>query len=458
MWIVALLALIGVGLLGPWPVYDPLWQQQTYYQDSKAQIATLEYPRTQNQLRAGAAQDDISPPRPVVMGGYVKRDPKIYTTILDRPAASVLTLDNGTQRVSIITADILLPLPQLTQRVAELTQLPRHSLYFSASHTHSGPGGFAQGLVEETVLGKYDAHYFEFLAQKLSELVTQSHQQLRPARLDFYELNLSATLGNELVNNQLNNGPNGHSGIKILKATSTLDEKPIAHWLSFSAHQTILTHNNHALSADYPGALLQELGKHLDGVLMFSAGAVGGMKVNLQDMPEEPQNPQSLAKMLQFSKRLANIITSGLQGSSEDIQLSHLALGQQPRLNAHLVSVTLPSPQYRLNAYLRWSPWLVRLLFHDQNSFIHHVQIGQLDLLGYPSDFGGELAQQLEQQARAHQRHVWVTSFNGDYVGYLIPSSRYDIPHYITRGGNVYGRWAGDYFAALGVHIIQQAQ
>ena len=46
------------------------------------------------------------------------------------------------------------------------------------------------------------------------------------------------------------------------------------------------------------------------------------------------------------------------------------------------------------------------------------------------------------------------TSFNGDYVGYLLPQRRYSTPHFETRGENLFGPWCGEYFNEISRRVV----
>src|SRR5690606_42076053 len=49
-------------------------------------------------------------------------------------------------------------------------------------------------------------------------------------------------------------------------------------------------------------------------------------------------------------------------------------------------------------------------------------------LLGTPCDFSGELMPPIDSAARAHGMNAMVTSFNGQYIGYITADQWYDPP------------------------------
>ena len=70
-------------------------------------------------------------------------------------------------------------------------------------------------------------------------------------------------------------------------------------------------------------------------------------------------------------------------------------------------------------------------------------------LVGTPGDFSGLLYDQIQ----SNEHPLMVTSFNGEYLGYLIPSQYYSINHRETRITNWFGPYTGDYT----VDLINQA-
>ena len=67
------------------------------------------------------------------------------------------------------------------------------------------------------------------------------------------------------------------------------------------------------------------------------------------------------------------------------------------------------------------------------------VRIGPWVWLSTPCDFSGELALELKQRARAADLRCAVTSFNGDYLGYVIPTRYASMDGYESRTMSFYG-------------------
>lgn len=63
-----------------------------------------------------------------------------------------------------------------------------------------------------------------------------------------------------------------------------------------------------------------------------------------------------------------------------------------------------------------------------------------------PCDFSGELALGIKDCLRARGADAAITSFNGDYVGYVIPARYYHMSGYEPRLMSFFGPNVPDYF------------
>ena len=66
-----------------------------------------------------------------------------------------------------------------------------------------------------------------------------------------------------------------------------------------------------------------------------------------------------------------------------------------------------------------------------------------------PCDFSGELALGIKDYARRNGLQAVVTSFNGDYIGYVIPSRYYHLDGYEPRLMSFFGPDTPEYLSDL---------
>ena len=70
-------------------------------------------------------------------------------------------------------------------------------------------------------------------------------------------------------------------------------------------------------------------------------------------------------------------------------------------------------------------------------------------LLGTPCDFSGELALQLQSSWHKDELEIVCTSFNGDYIGYIVPQKYYFMNEYETKIMNFHGLNTAPYMCEM---------
>jgi len=110
----------------------------------------------------------------------------------------------------------------------------------------------------------------------------------------------------------------------------------------------------------------------------------------------------------------------------------------------------LPSLNPRVADDFRIRPWAAqRLLPVHPVTFLQAVRLGTTVWVSTPCDFSGELALELKEHAQARDRRLTVTSFNGDYIGYVIPTKYYHLGGYEPQTMSFHGPSTADYFEEL---------
>ncbi len=108
---------------------------------------------TAGQLRAGAGQADIQPPKTgYFLGGWTRAD-RMAEGQSTRLYSNALVLQRGTTKVAFVAVELFSIAAGLQEDVArELAPLgyDKTTVVLAASHTHSGPGGFANNPTYNT--------------------------------------------------------------------------------------------------------------------------------------------------------------------------------------------------------------------------------------------------------------------------------------------------------------------
>lgn len=101
-------------------------------------------------LLAGAGEADITPRQThYYLGGYTRAD-RLARGQHTRLFAKALVLQRGGRKVALVAADLFMIPAGLHEHVAEAAGFAPSEVLISVSHTHSGPGGFANYPIYNT--------------------------------------------------------------------------------------------------------------------------------------------------------------------------------------------------------------------------------------------------------------------------------------------------------------------
>lgn len=421
-WWLALGVVLFVLFIGPWWhtwIEGPIPEQEEL---PPAELST-------GPLEAGAASvefTDLAIGRP--LAGYGSRVFAPTEEVADPLFARALVVKAGSTRLAIVTADLLLFNSNLSGAVAKALQAldatwSETDLYFGATHTHSGPCGYAGAVAEQIALGWRDEELVVKLAGRIAGCIDQAARQMVAAELAHGAMEVDpAYIQNRTVPEDVAN-----RWLDLLLVRERTDGKAIATVAIFSAHATARSSKDMRISADYPGVMTRQIESERGGTCLFLAGSVGSMK------PSAPFPRAEWADAL------------GTELASRGIEVAEAVTDYQSDVTVGLANgrVVLPTPQVKLTGSLRLSPFLATRLLPAAVR-IQVLRLGDLLLLSTPADYSGVLALELRQSFPGFT--AVATSFNGDYCGYILPESYYDLPKYEAESMCLYGRHSGELF------------
>ncbi len=427
-FILALAALMVVLLLICVRPIDRTPYQQTgpYRQtladlDAKPRLAAKQAP-----LQAGIAKAGITPPIGVPLAGFGARKSKPSTGVHDSLYVRVIALQAGEQRAVLIGYDALLIHPDLARMIEKRSGLKAEQLYFTATHTHSGPGGWGQGFVEEQFSGKPDPRVSAMLVDSSVAAVQRALHTLRPASWRSGRLHAADYVRNRLL------GSEAPVDDELVYLWLESAEKPLALFTTYSAHATVLSEKNLRFSGDYPGYLERCVEQTTGALTLFAAAGLGSHSHRGQGEGFER----------------ARHIGEGLADSL--IRRVRAAPGRDSvALACDRLTAAPPILQVRLNRDYRLNAWLARRLLHFRDCYISLLALDEFRFIGAPVEFSGQLALQVKAAAAPQGKPVSVTSFNGCYLGYVVPSRYDDLDAYETRTMCWFGPYFGDYLAEV---------
>ena len=423
--IVAVLAGLGLSLLAP--IDEEPYQQKPYYTQMRRSLDSLQQQlasRPGDTLQAGWSRQNITPGEPLKLMGYGWKGN--YEAVHDSLMLRCFVLDDGRQKVALLSYDLMIVHPDLAaavQQGVDSSDLSLEGLYFTAVHTHKGYGEWAKDLGGKLTAGGYNEDLVAFIVQRTILAIRQADARKKPVKIGY-----ASYAHPQLIRNRLTKGDASDDLLRVMQLQQHGGSTALL--CTFAAHATFIGSRSLQLSADYPASLVQALEQHPDvDFAAFAAGAVGSHS-------PYREGEFSYTKMQSYAEQLAKPVLSDLH---------NMSLRYVWNLQYFSVPLALGEPQLKIAAGWRARPWLFRAFFGELSPELTVLRLGDIALLGVPADFSGMLYQEIN----AGDLKVMATSFNGGYIGYVIPDEHYHLPHREARELNWFGPYTGSYMTEV---------
>jgi hypothetical protein len=218
--------------------------------------------------------------------GYVRSD-SVAQGQHTRLWARAIVLREGTRKVALVATDLGFTPGGLITEVAKRVKargFDETSILVSASHTHSGPAGYANFGSDNFIaptMGQpttfslaTDARLYGFLVERISDAVARADDDLGPARVGWGETTLLGVTQNRSLEAHLANfgldlaygegrvdqDPRGYAGtidpqVDVLRVDKRRGRRfvPAGAWLNFANHGTVDPYTLGLYSADHHG-------------------------------------------------------------------------------------------------------------------------------------------------------------------------------------------------------------
>jgi neutral ceramidase len=368
--------------------------------------------------------------RQVPLAGYGARKGKAAMGVHDSIFVKAVALKAGSDTIVFIGADLLIMPPNITDSVMTILRprgIRRGQLFFSATHSHSSLGAWGSGFIGEQFAGKENKNLQKWLISRIAEAVLGSVHDLQPASIGTGNFSAGIYTRNRLVG-ELGTKNDDFSFICVQQ--KNMKKAVIG---SFSAHATTLGDENMEISADYPGYWERSIEKATGGLALFCAGSTGS------------QSPSGEGSGFEKSRYIGEALADSLIRHLKDVKLS-------PRIELSAISLRIDLPDYhmRLTTKTNLSSFLSRKLMPvPVNVYLQAARIGNMVWITAPADFSGEYALQIKNSLAGKGFLANVTSFNGNYVGYIIPGKYFYLDEYESKMMGWFGPNMGDYTVDL---------
>lgn len=420
--VVLLLAMLVIAPIDKTPL-----QEQAFYKQTQNVLDTLSLSTHAPKAvtKVGWATVNITPDYPMPMAGYRLREQ--YESVHDSLYARVLVIDNGATAVGIVSIDLLMFPPSILKKLQPLAQHNFDFLYVGATHTHNSVGGWEPSWGGQLAEGDYDSAWVNATVRKIYNALLEAKATCLPARIAYGESDASELVENRLMPSSLTDG-------KLRSLRIARSDSSTGLFYTFSAHANMINKRSTTLSADYPGEVNRILNEKGYIFSMYMAGMVASHRTNYSNA-YTPVNEFTLLEL--YSKELARHI----------LDTRYTPIVDSITLRMASLPVSFGPSQVRIEKDWRVRPWVFESALGPLQGNLTLLRLGPVALVGAPCDFSGEL---YNQYLTTFKNPLIITSFNGDYVGYITEDSKYTTSNRAeVRNMNWVGPYHGQYFAEM---------
>jgi len=286
-------------------------------------------------LKAGAAEVKITPPD--VKSAFLVGPGKMATGVHDDLFARTLILEQGEERVAIVTTDLLVMHmdynDQMVDAIHDATGIPRNRIVINTNHTHNAPIPRLVAVDQARPESWQDTPYTKWLLGEVAKSAKLAIDDLQPAELRAGREPTQIGFNRRFMGRThvtMTPNPNGAvvPWVDTLSAYSP-EGKRIALLFSYAAHPVIIHSTSRLVSADFPGLAVQRM-KHrysggkgnADGVFMFAQGC--GANINVHPLLGGIEACKAVAAELEYAVarvRPDKIAPGRLKVASTELQL-----------------------------------------------------------------------------------------------------------------------------------------
>lgn len=404
-------------------------------------------------LKGGCARVDITPPVGVWLSGYGARN-KPSDGIADELYAKALVLDDGKNKMAIVSADLLwVPLKitaEIRRKVKEKIGIPEKNVLICATHTHFGPkiDRITKNWPDKPV-SEIDESYVQTLKKKIVDSILAANKNMRQVKLGAVKGEIP-----EIVYNRRTKKSDGSVAMtfRLPPANPNLIFGPIdpevcilrvedmsgtlvAAIVNFACHPVSGAKDKdkfYFISADYPGYTARVVEQMEGGICLFTLGTAG----NMNPVRIERKKPR-----LQIGRALGGEVLRRIQ---------FVATSGEVTLKALKKPVTIPIKK-------NLSP--DRIIDADKTkktltTEIQLLRIGDIYILGLPGEVLVEIG--LDIKTRAGIENLFIISLSNDACGYVCHRQAYKEGGYEPGRGTNLAEGAGEIITREALNILNR--
>ncbi len=418
---------------------------------------------TAAELQAGIARVDLTPPLSMQapLGGYGARMNRPAEGVHDRIFAKALVVSDGKRKFALVTADLLGFAPPFRQALVkqlapqgwsaeQIMLLPSHSHGSIEMNAINPKNSF--GIPQ---IGIHDPALYEFTLKHFVDVIQHAEQNLQPVSL--------GTTSKQIPGwNRNRREKNGVTDDELtVTRIDTLEGKPLAVLVNFTAHPTFLNEDDMLFSGDWPGQLQRTIESIIgQGVTaMYYNGAEGDQSP--QSRPDSGESHWERAE--RYGRDLGLQVTAIWTKTTTqrnvpfDFKLQTIQL---PEKRWHPDFMSTGGKEYGLSEEIMGE--LLSKMSPDQTTS-GSLRLGDLVIVGIPGEMASGLGLRIKAEAKAltGAPHPVIGGLANEWISYIL-----DADSYIKGGGyeasmSFYGPELGDRIkkgAIEGVRKLESSQ
>ena len=424
--------------------------ETAYYRNTIENIeeAVKNKSEAKGELLAGFARTNITPkiindnPDPakgefnnIKMAGYGSG--KIATSVHDSIFAKAIAIEVDSETVVLINADLVAIPEDVVNKVTDNLKgkISRKQLYFGATHTHSSIGNCMPGYVGKSFGGEYKPEVVEWLGQKFSALILQALADKQPAQFSSGYVKVPNLVRNRII------GESGRLNDKLDLLSFIQENGKKATIGAFSAHATVIGTDNEQYTGDYPGYFQRHLEENGVDLALFFAGTVGS------------HSNKGIGEKFEKAKYIGETLADSARSALNKMEYLPIV-----ELTAISSEIEIPKLQFLyISDRLRLSPYLGSKLMPKSNPIqVQGLKLNNLIWLALPYELSGEYGLDLKNALELQGYNSVLSSFNGQYLGYIVPQKYYYFDTYEARLMGWYGPSMGDYLMELNFKMANE--
>ena len=432
------------------PIDTAPYFETSYYKNTiqKMDSAVKNMTEVKGEFSAGFASINITPSNvedapdaskgqfnAIKLAGF--GDGKIAIGVHDSIFAKAIATEVNGKEVVFISADLVSIPESIVAQVAENLkyEISREQLFFGATHTHSSIGNCIPGFVGKSFGGEFQPEVVTWLSTKFTQLILSARKDKQPARFASGNIRTPNLVRNRII------GETGRLNDRLNLVSFEQKNGKKAVIGIFAAHATTIGAWNDTYSGDYPGYFQRSLEEKGTDLALFFAGTVGSHSNKGEG--EKFDKARYVGETLADS---ANVLLKRMTYDSV-VTMASAAVGLEiPKLQAFYVTDSR-----------RISPFLSSQLMPEMKSiYLQGLRLNDLVWITMPYELSGEYGLDLKNALELEGYNSALTSFNGQYLGYIVPQKYYYYDNYEPRLMGWYGPSMGDYLMELKYRLANE--